>query len=248
MSATEELRRMLDERGVEWENSKPYGAKAVTRFKVNGVWLRYVDYGDYQWLDYHEDEPITPAQAVEATLGREPWVNQTWERWHKSLRHDEIKSIGDAVEQLMYEAIEFGGDMGPNGNTYNGIDEGDVLTSGFINEWIARFESTLGRDRYSYEQFREISNAVGDAMEYAHDRAIEHPDKADPLWNLDEYVNRILKVAFEGEATLGRGTCEMEYVSDFMSWHCKACDQMDMAPRNPKPRYCKWCGRKVVDE
>lgn len=44
------------------------------------------------------------------------------------------------------------------------------------------------------------------------------------------------------------GTCEMEYVSDFMSWHCKACDQMDMAPRNPKPRYCKWCGRKVVDE
>lgn len=42
------------------------------------------------------------------------------------------------------------------------------------------------------------------------------------------------------------GTCEMEYVSDWMSWHCKACDQMDMAPRNPKPRYCKWCGRKVV--
>jgi len=48
------------------------------------------------------------------------------------------------------------------------------------------------------------------------------------------------------EATLGRGTCEMEYVSDFMSWHCKSCDMMDMAPRNPKPRYCKWCGRKVV--
>ena len=44
------------------------------------------------------------------------------------------------------------------------------------------------------------------------------------------------------------GTCEMEYVSDWMSWHCKACDQMDMAPRNPKPRYCKWCGRKVVGE
>ena len=49
-------------------------------------------------------------------------------------------------------------------------------------------------------------------------------------------------------ATLGVETCEMEYVSDFMSWHCKACDMMDMAPRNPKPRYCKWCGRKVVEE
>ena len=42
-------------------------------------------------------------------------------------------------------------------------------------------------------------------------------------------------------------TCEMEYVTDWMSWHCKSCDHMDMAPRNPKPRYCKWCGRKVVD-
>lgn len=49
-------------------------------------------------------------------------------------------------------------------------------------------------------------------------------------------------------ATLGRGECEMEYVSDFMSWHCKACDMMDMAPHNPKPRYCKWCGAKVVGE
>jgi len=54
--------------------------------------------------------------------------------------------------------------------------------------------------------------------------------------------------AIERIAVLGTETCEMEYVSDFMSWHCKACDQMDMAPRNPKPRYCKWCGRKVVSD
>ena len=64
----------------------------------------------------------------------------------------------------------------------------------------------------------------------------------------------LLRINFDGTpeqaiaATLGRETCEMEYVSDFMSWHCMSCDQMDMAPRNPKPRYCKWCGRKVVDE
>lgn len=68
-TATDVLRRLLDERGVEWENSKPYGAKAVTRFKVNDVWLRYVEYGDYQWLDYHENEPLTPEQAIAATLG-----------------------------------------------------------------------------------------------------------------------------------------------------------------------------------
>lgn len=72
-------------------------------------------------------------------------VNPEWERWHKSLRHDEVKSIGDAVEQLMYEVIEFGGDMGPNGNVWNGVDEGDVLTAGYINEWVERFENMLGR-------------------------------------------------------------------------------------------------------
>jgi len=59
----------------------------------------------------------------------------------------------------------------------------------------------------------------------------------------DEGVGR----SNDGVAELGAGTCEMEYVSDWMSWHCKSCDHMDMAPRNPKPRYCKWCGRKVVE-
>jgi hypothetical protein len=210
---------------------------------------------------------------MSATLGREPWVDPTWERWHKSLRHDEIKSIGDAVEQLMYEAIEFGGDMGPNGNTYNGIDEGDVLTSGFINEWVARFESTLGRDRYSYEQWREISNAVGDAMEYAHNKAIECPDRADPLWNLDEYVNRILKAAFEGGATLGdadatatrqgdAGTCKADETDTIKCWvkrkgepgvermeliHVMECSECGSTYEHVNGGYefCPRCGRRI---
>lgn len=117
-------------------------------------------------------------------------------------------------------------------------------------------EATLGRDRYSYEQFREISNAVGDAMQYAHDKAIEHPDAADPLWNLDEYVNRILKVAFEGEATLGRGECH-EVISDNLNesegmgdaWaNCSECGQLlyVLTDQNSKPpNYCPGCGRKV---
>ena len=47
-------------------------------------------------------------------------------------------------------------------------------------------------DFYSYEQWRAVSNAVASAMEYAHDRAIECPEHADPLWNLDEYVNKVM--------------------------------------------------------
>lgn len=88
-------------------------------------------------------EDVTDAfmRGYQSCLETRP--NPTWVKWLESLRHDEVKTLGDAVEQLMYEAIEFGGDMGPNGNTYNGIDEGDVLTAGYINEWIGRFENTL---------------------------------------------------------------------------------------------------------
>lgn len=141
MSATDELRRLPDERGVEWMPVTWNPQRETFYRAANGVGFCADEYTD--GVRIHTDATITPEQAIAATLGQEPCVNPTWERWHKSLRHGEIKSIGDAVEQLMYEAIEFGGDMGPNGNTYNGIDEGDVLTAGFINEWVARFETTL---------------------------------------------------------------------------------------------------------
>lgn len=143
MTVTQRLRELLDERGVEHIDLLD---KTTYKPSENATCTATRRLGDTLEVSVRI-YGATPEQAIEATLGRKPWVNSTWERWHKSLKHDEIKSIGDAVEQLMYETIEFGGDMGPNGNTYNGIDEGDVLTSGFINEWIRRFESTLGRDQ-----------------------------------------------------------------------------------------------------
>ena len=48
-------------------------------------------------------------------------------------------------------------------------------------------------------------------------------------------------------ATLGRGTCEVEYVSDWMGWHCKACDMLWQGLRDQRPRYCPNCGRAVVE-
>ena len=47
------------------------------------------------------------------------------------------------------------------------------------------------------------------------------------------------------EATLGSGTCEMEYVPDWMGWHCKSCDHLRQGLRDQKPRYCPNCGRAV---
>lgn len=70
-SSTQILRRLLDERGVEWWNE--------TDPKPQGVTMAHVD---EQLIEYHENvngsigyhvynmHDLTPAQAVEATLGR----------------------------------------------------------------------------------------------------------------------------------------------------------------------------------
>jgi len=48
------------------------------------------------------------------------------------------------------------------------------------------------------------------------------------------------------EATLGRGECEIEYVKDWMGWHCKSCDTLWQGLQDQPPKYCKECGRLVV--
>lgn len=75
-SATDELRRLLDERGVEYykhEDGEPLrelheGRDDATSWKVGGANVCAVPFDDYTfdlWIDH-----ATPAQAIAATLGR----------------------------------------------------------------------------------------------------------------------------------------------------------------------------------
>lgn len=47
-------------------------------------------------------EDVTDAFMRGYQLRFEERCNPTWEKWLESLRHDEVKTLGDAVEQLMY--------------------------------------------------------------------------------------------------------------------------------------------------
>lgn len=70
MTATDELRRLLDGRGVAWRAAY-YSPENVTEFKVGGIRFRYIEsskYDDFCWID--TDRSITPQQAVDVTLGR----------------------------------------------------------------------------------------------------------------------------------------------------------------------------------
>ncbi len=64
MTATDELRRLLDERGVEWD----YGitGATTTRLSVNGIDLTFTPMRDGVVCS----TILTPEQAIAATLGR----------------------------------------------------------------------------------------------------------------------------------------------------------------------------------
>lgn len=68
MTATDELRRMLDERGVEWMPSV-WSAKDETFYKVGEVGFLATELSSGRMKVSVEGYP-TPEQAIEATLGR----------------------------------------------------------------------------------------------------------------------------------------------------------------------------------
>ncbi|RVU97030.1 hypothetical protein EII22_08845 [Coriobacteriales bacterium OH1046] len=69
MSATDELRRLLDERGVEWGASDTYRLLVTSWKDANGHSWAFMEHRDGSFSKltaYH----LTPEQVVEATLGR----------------------------------------------------------------------------------------------------------------------------------------------------------------------------------
>lgn len=72
MTATEELRRMLDERGVEWGIADYSKHKRMTVWRVDGMEWNYFEDDKTGWtvLSSRSGYLTTPAQAIAATLGR----------------------------------------------------------------------------------------------------------------------------------------------------------------------------------
>ena len=69
-SATEKLRRLLDERGVEWKAPNSACADLQTFFKV-GRWYVTADslWYDKERIAIRMSDTLTPEQAIAATLG-----------------------------------------------------------------------------------------------------------------------------------------------------------------------------------
>lgn len=72
--------------------------------------------------------------------------DKDWANWVVSLYHENPSNIREAVELIACEAIAFGGDMGPDGNEYNGIDNGIVNSNSLIDEWVELVHAALQRN------------------------------------------------------------------------------------------------------
>ena len=69
-NVTDELRRMLDDRGVEWDELKSHDGGKLTRWRDSmGRFVTAYDEGMVPFFDDFYWQP-TPKQAINATLGR----------------------------------------------------------------------------------------------------------------------------------------------------------------------------------
>lgn len=81
--ATDVLRRMLDERGVEWTvPDESWNQDSITYWKVGSIkWVAFESENDTLWLNCNSVTDLTPEQAIAATLGPayEPPVAAHWD-------------------------------------------------------------------------------------------------------------------------------------------------------------------------
>lgn len=101
MSATDELRRLLDERGVEYE-----GDKDVTRFFGHDGFEVVMQEDVDGKLDCLTPLYLTPEQAVEATLGRGTCNSDETDTWE--CVRDDLGGYGKTLTVHVMECTECG--------------------------------------------------------------------------------------------------------------------------------------------
>ena len=75
MNATEDFRRLLDERGVEWwPSDERWNEDVITHWRVGLIEWTAIEGEKALWLNagVAGHDPLTPEQAIAATLGTEP--------------------------------------------------------------------------------------------------------------------------------------------------------------------------------
>ncbi|MBR3226845.1 MAG: hypothetical protein IKF78_16140 [Atopobiaceae bacterium] len=114
MSATDTIRAMLDERGVEWSATDTYRLLVTSWNDASGHSWAFMEHRDGSFSKltaYH----LTPEQAIEATLGS---VENAELRKELAVTNQLFETLNDANDRLIYENMklrELVRDMWENG-------------------------------------------------------------------------------------------------------------------------------------
>lgn len=226
MSATDELRRMLDERGAEWY-ARDSAFRSITYWRTNdGVTVRFAEKMDVPYPPSNTPQTITagltPEQAVEATLGRayEPPVAAA--RWD-----------GDVLILTI-----------PRDPSSIHVQRSESRPRKVYAEETKVIAATLER---AYEPpYGELIEAL------RRDWDIEASwDGLRRFWYIG-LTEEGMRKRDEREATPGRGECcsdnnpPLLYDDPWRVFRCSACHHKVNLMHNPRPNYCPNCGRKVV--
>lgn len=104
MTATEELRRLLDERGIEWERGLP--TETIVREPIDALYVERPDGRMHVYVRSY----FTPAHAIAATLGAgeckvESTTKWDWDRCEPYWVHE--LSCGHTVTTMEPEPPRF---------------------------------------------------------------------------------------------------------------------------------------------
>ena len=164
MTATDELRRMLDERGVEWED----GGEGLTIIPVqDGVprawtvntWPSGKDMGDCLWVQNRH--PLTPEQAIAATIGDVPHLPYFWTA--DGTLHVELPRLPESISVRLpnqrdrevgsARTWQYTRDNGTCKDVCNSVSEFTCSVCGFncdLTSWISLFDGDDGRHRHHH--------------------------------------------------------------------------------------------------
>lgn len=99
--ATERLRAMLDERGVEWRGGLP----TETMVEADGLDLLYVALPDGRVRAFIRNY-LTPEQAIEATLGGDLKAENEMLRKELAVTNPLFETLNAANDRLIYENMK----------------------------------------------------------------------------------------------------------------------------------------------
>ena len=223
MSATDELRRMLDERGIHWWAGDD---ERKTLWESNGLtWEYFNDENGDAWLGFLGacEQDVTPEQAIAATLGNE--INgETSDGYHTFNELYHHRAVLFSVIVRDHREIAWKARKHHDGTMYDGM-------------FIVGIETPKGQATYHYDidPYWEMFDC--EEREFAPEWDGHTPDDA---------IARIAAWNTRAERTCREyGSVRVWQTCNIWSHELSCGHEVDTLDNEP-PNYCPSCGVKVI--